>query len=149
MKHPDRIFDKINNLLKANYEAERTYAEIFKIATSESLKKFFKERQIITHQFNRELIHEINKHNIIPKSASTLNSYNNNKLEKGKDIKFLNGEHLILFEVFKLKNESLDLYNDLLLEMSLPLSICKALVKQRDNIQSAIHILARDEVHVY
>ena len=147
MKHPDRIIDKINNLLKSNYEAEKTYAEIFKIATNESIKKFFKERQIVTHQFNRELIHEIDKHHIIPKTVSALNNYNSKTQEK--DIKFLNGEHLILFEVFKLKNESLDLYNDLLLEMSLPLSLCKALVKQRDNIQSAIHILARDEVHVY
>ena len=148
MKHSGRILDKINNLLDANYEVEKIYSEIFKTVSNESIKKFFKERQIKRHEFSRELITEIDKHDIIPKSVSSLNNYYNKKQSKGKDIEILNSGNSLLFEVFRLKNESLDTYNELLTEMSLPLSICKALIKQRDDIQATIQILARDEVFV-
>ena len=149
MKHSGRIFEKINNLLTANYEAEKIYSEISRTASNESLKKFFRDRQIKRHEFNRVLIHEIKKHSIFPKSVSTLSDFNNKKQGKIRGSKILNGGDHILFEVFRLKNESLNLYDGLLIEMSLPLSFCKALSKQRDDIQAAIQILARDEVNVY
>ena len=149
MKHSGRIFEKINNLLTANYEAEKIYSEISKTASNESLRKFFRERQIKRHEFNRVLMHEINRHKLFPKSVSTLNNFNSKNLGKLKGSKILKGGDHILFEVFRLKNESLNLYDGLLIEMSLPLSFCKALSKQRDDIQAAIQILARDEVNVY
>jgi len=149
MKHSDRIFEKINNLLKANYQAEKIYSEIFRTTSGESLKKFFKERKIKRHDFNKVLINELDRHNIIPKSATTFSNYNNKIKLKDSGINLLNNGDQFLSEVIRLKNESLNRYNDLLLELSLPLSLCKALSKQRDDIQAAMLILTKEEELVH
>jgi len=149
MKHSDRIFEKVNNLLTANYEAEKIYSEISRTISGESLKMFFKERKIKRHNFNNVLINELDRHNIIPKSAATFSNYNNKMKFKGSGINILNSGDQFQIEVIRLKNESLNRYNDLLLEISLPLSLCKALSKQRDDIQAAMLILAKDKELVY
>ena len=148
MKHSNRVFNKINNLLAANYEAEKIYSEIYRTTSGESLKKFFKERQIKRHNFNMVLINELDKHNIIPKSATRFSNYNNKMKLKESGINIFNSGDQFLFEVIRLKNESLNIYNDLLIEMSLPLSLCKALSKQRDDIQASMLILAKEEEFV-
>lgn len=149
MKHSNRIFEKVNNLLSANNEAEKIYSEISRTISGESLKKFFKERKIKRHNFNKVLINELDRHNIIPKSATTFSNYNNKMKFKGSGINILNSGDQFQIEVIRLKNESLNRYNDLLLEISLPLSLCKALSKQRDDIQAAMLILAKNKELVY
>jgi len=144
MKHSDRIFEKVNNVLTSNYEAEKIYSEISRTISGESLKIFFKERKIRRNNFNKVLINELDRHNIIPKSATTFSNYNNKKKLKGSGVNLLNNGDQFLSEVIRLKNESLNRYNDLLLELSLPLSLCKALSKQRDDIQAAMLILAKE-----
>lgn len=149
MKHSDRIFEKVNNVLTSNYEAEKIYSEISRTISGESLKMFFKERKIRRNNFNKVLINELDRHNIIPKSATTFSNYNNKKKLKGSGVNLLNNGDQFLSEVIRLKNESLNRYNDLLLELSLPLSLCKALSKQRDDIQGAMLILAKEEELVH
>ena len=149
MKRSDRIFEKVNNLLTANYEAEKIYSEIYRTISGEPLKMFFKERKIKRHNFNKVIINELDRHNIIPKAATTLGNYNTKMKLKGSGINLLNSGDQFQTEVIRLKNESLNRYNDLLLELSLPLSLCKALSKQRDDIQSAMLILSKDEELVH
>ena len=149
MKHSERISSKINNVLRVNYEAEKIYSEIFKSVPNESMKKFFKERQFKRHEYSRELVNEIDRHEIIPKSVSILkNHYNKTQIKERNQEISNNGEYL-LFEVFRLIKESINTYDELLMEMSLPLSLCRALVKQRDDIQSTMQLLARDEEFAY
>ena len=149
MKRSDRIFEKVNNLLTANYKAEKIYSEISRTISGEPLKMFFKERKIKRHNFNKVIINELDRHNIIPKAATTLGNYNTKMKLKGSGINLLNSGDQFQIEVIRLKNESLNRYNDLLLELSLPLSLCKALSKQRDDIQSAMLILSKDEELVH
>lgn len=149
MKHSERVLDKINNLLDVNYEAEKIYSEIFKSVPNESLKKFFKDRQTKRREYNKELVNEIDRHGIIPKSASLLNNYYNKLQKRESDFENSNNGDYLLFEVFRLKKETVNKYDELLREMSLPLSLCKALVKQRDNIQATMQILARNEEFAY
>ena len=149
MKHSERVLDKINNLLDVNYEAEKIYSEIFKSVSNESLKKFFKDRQTKRREYNKELVNEIDRNGIIPKSASLLNNYYNKLQKRESDFENSNNGDYLLFEVFRLKKETVNKYDELLREMSLPLSLCKALVKQRDNIQATMQILARNEEFAY
>ena len=149
MKRSDRIFEKVNNLLTANYKAEKIYSEISRTISGEPLKMFFKERKIKRHNFNKVIINELDRHNIIPKAATTLGNYNTKMKLKDSGINLLNSGDQFQIEVIRLKNESLNRYNDLLLELSLPLSLCKALSKQRDDIQSAMLILSKDEELVH
>lgn len=146
MKYSEKFSSKLNNLLNVNYEAEKIYSDLFKGVSNETVKSFFKERQIKRHEFSRVLVNEIAKHNIAPKAVSTLNKHFNKAEMRDIDKNLLGNEDYLLFEVYRLQKESIDAYDDLLMEISLPLSFCKALMKQRDDIQATMRILDRNKV---
>ena len=61
----------------------------------------------------------------------------------------LEGDKFYLHEVYNLKALSVKKYNELLREMSLPLSTCKLLIRQRDTIEDDMIMLKRqEEAHV-
>jgi|GEM_PF-6093320 len=148
MRYSDNFSNKLNNLLNINYEVEKIFLEAFNIVTDNTLKAFFKERQIIRSEFSMVLKNEIAKHSIAPKSVSVLNKYYHNNQANINNIDFLNNEDNLLPVVFKSIKASIDVYNELLRENSLPLTLCKTLVKQRDNIQYTLRVFERDNVFI-
>jgi len=145
MGYSENFSNKLNDLLNMNYEVEKIYLEAFKRVTDDdALKIFFKERQIKRNAFSLELRNEIAKHNIVPKSVSVLRKYyhTNQMNNSSKDI--FNEEDSLSILVFRLIRVSIDGYNEFLREMSLPLSLCKILIKQRDDLQDVKRIFERD-----
>jgi uncharacterized protein YdaT len=146
MGYSNKFSNKLNDLLNINYEVEKIYLEIFKSISNEAMKRFFKERQIKRNEFSAELRNEISKHNIAPQSVNVLSKYYNQDQVNNRKKDFSDNKDYLLFEVLKLKKESIDKYNELLRENSLPLSLCRALVKQRDNIQDTMRVLDRENI---
>ena len=148
MAYSENFSNKLNDLLNINYEVEKIYLKAFNNVTDDALKTFFKERQIKRSEFSIELRKEIAKHNIAPKSVNVLSKYYYKNQMNISDNDFLNNEDNLLAVVFRSIKASKDMYNELLRENSLPLTLCRTLIKQRDNIQYTMRVFERDNVFV-
>ncbi|MDU8884995.1 DUF2383 domain-containing protein [Yeosuana sp. MJ-SS3] len=146
MRYSDKFSNKLNDLLNMNYKVEKIYLEAFKNATDDTLKAFFKERQIKRSEFSMELRKEIDSHNIAPRSVNVLSKYYHKNQMNDSNNDSLNDNENILFEIFNLLQTSIDSYNELLREINLPLSLCKILIRQRDNIQDTMRVFQREDV---
>lgn len=147
MRYSDKFSNKLNDLLNMNYEVEKIYLEAFNSTTDETLKVFFKERQVKRSEFSLELRKEIDNHNIAPRSVHVLNKYyHKNQMNDDINNDLLNDNDAILVEIFRSLQTSIDGYNELLREINLPLSLCKILIRQRDDIQDTMRVFQREDV---
>lgn len=148
MKSSEKILEKLNNLLLMNYGAEKMYLEALELATDDNLKAFFRERGFERNEFGRQLRAEIEKLNGKPKQFSTLSADLNSIWLHFKNNLLLNNETDLMEEIYKLKDLTIERYNKLLMEINLPLSVCKILVKQRDSIYANMNAMKREEEFV-
>lgn len=148
MKSSEKILEKLNNLLLMNYGAEKMYLEALELATDDNLKAFFRERGFERNEFGRQLRAEIEKLNGKPKQFSTLSADLNSIWLHFKNNLLLNNETDLMEEIYKLKDLTIERYNKLLMEINLPLSVCKILVKQRDSIYTNMNAMKREEEFV-
>jgi len=150
MIHHKKVLEKLNDLVLVNAEAKNVYEKLIKNVTNDILKKFFKEKGAQRNQFNLILFNEVKKINgedienpiILNKRFDyvTLNQTNIMYNEKDKDL---------LNIAYKIEKICIEKYNELLMEMNMPLSFCRLLIKQRDNIiqcQSHLNVNNRKEV---
>ncbi|MFD0990203.1 DUF2383 domain-containing protein [Mariniflexile jejuense] len=148
MKSSEKILEKLNNLLIMNYGVEKVYLEALELATDDNLKAFFRERGFERNEFGRQLRAEIEKLNGKPKHFGNLSSGLNNIWLNLKNHLLLNNESELMDEIYKLKELTIDRYNMLLMEINLPLSVCKILMKQRDSVYSHMNAMKRQEEFV-
>ncbi|WP_372754291.1 DUF2383 domain-containing protein [Mariniflexile sp.] len=148
MKSAEKILKKLNNLLVMNYEVEKIYLGALDLATNDNLKAFFTERAFERNEFSRQLRTEINKLKGEPIQLGKVKGDLKNFETKFKNHLLINNEDDLMTEVFKLKSLCIDGYNELLMQINLPLSTCKMLVKQRDSIYSNMNAMKRQEEFV-
>ncbi|WP_445731312.1 DUF2383 domain-containing protein [Mariniflexile sp.] len=148
MKFSEKILGMLNNLLVMNYEVEKVYLEALDLATESHLKTFFRERGFERNEFGRKLRGEIEKLEGTPKFLGMLSSDLYRISMNFKNFLLLNNEDELMEEVYRLKELSIEKYNELLREINLPLSTCKILVKQRDTIYSNMNAMKSREQFV-
>lgn len=145
MKGLERILEKMNDLLIMNYEVEKIYSELFSQIEEQELRLFYRERGFERNEFGKDLKLEILKLGgepvYIKSKKGDLYKYWMNI----RNFVLLEDEESLLKEIYSLKTFSIIKYNALLREMSLPLSTCKLLIKQRDSIQEGMDVLKRQE----
>jgi len=143
MKRLDRILDKMNDLLIMNSEAEKIYFELVDNTVEKNLKATFRESGFERNEFGRDLKLEILNLNGEPryseKTISDLYKYWMNL----RNFLLFEDEKNLLHEIYNLKALSVKKYNELLSEISLPLSTCKLLIRQRDAIEDGMVMLKR------
>jgi uncharacterized protein (TIGR02284 family) len=140
--------EKMNDLLIMSYEAEKIYAEAHKILVDGDLKVFFKERAVERQKFADDLRLEIEK---LGGKAKRLGkpSYSFYRTWIGlRDLISMGQEGDLLGEVCNIKTASLEAYNELLRKINLPLSVCRLLIKQSDDIQTTLNAIKRQDVLV-
>jgi len=145
MRYSENFSNKLNDLLNMNYEVEKIYLEAFNSVTDDTLQTFFKDRQNKRREFSLELRNEIEGLNIAPRSVNILSKYYHENQMNIKDDDLLNDNENILLKIFGLLQTSINSYNDLLQEINLPLSLCKILIRQRDNIQDTMRVFQRED----
>ena len=148
MKYAKKKIDKLVDLLIMNNEIERIYIEAYKNVTDNTLKVFFKERAFERNKFSAVIRNEVEIPNRNLKFLSALNKDFHEIKMNFRNIISLENEHNLLDEVFNLKEASINKYNEVLMEPDLSLKLCKAIVKQRDSIQSTMRILKREMAFV-
>jgi len=145
MRNKEKILNKLNDLLITNQGLEDIYEEASKAVVGESLKAFFTERAEERRRYNQKLSKEMEKlvGNAKPLKNSANGSY---KVSMAfRNLIFMKDHRLIVNEVCRIKEISINKYNALLSELNLPLSLCKLLSAQRDNIQSNMNAIRRLE----
>lgn len=141
----DKIITKLNGLLLMNALVEKTFTQVESTFTHYNLASFFKEKAIERNQFNQLLQQELKK--LETKFGALLrlqNRVNHHRMLQLKK-EFSIDTNLQLFkQVYIILKLSVKKYNDLLMEMHLPLSLCKLLVKQRDRIQASLNTILEE-----
>ncbi|WP_136480353.1 PA2169 family four-helix-bundle protein [Cognatitamlana onchidii] len=145
MKRIEHITSKMNDLLIMNAEVEKMYLELFNKLNDYELKTLIKERAEQRNEFNKDLKFEIIELGGKPKYAKAAKSEFYKFWMNFRNLLLLEDNKDLFYELYDLKELSVKKYNDILQEMHLPLSSCKLLIRQRDNIQDAMDALKREE----
>lgn len=135
MKQVGDILGKMNDLLIMNGEAEKIYYELLDKTIDEDLILIFKESASERQDFGRDLKFEILKLNGEPNNPKNIKSDLYKYWMNLRNFLLFEDEKNLMHEVYNLKALSVKKYNELLSEMSLPLSTCKLLIRHCDVIE--------------
>ncbi|RAJ18142.1 ferritin-like domain-containing protein [Olleya aquimaris] len=139
MKYTEEISKKLNELLIKNYDAEKGYLNAMDNVDSDRLKMFFKRRASERSEFAKELRTEILRYGQIPEDSGSFTGTMHRNWMSLKSTFSSNNEEAILEEAIRGEEASLETYDELLKENSLPPSIDNLLNKHRNAIQAAIN----------
>lgn len=139
MKYTEEISNKLNELLIKNYDAEKGYLNAAENVDNTNLKIFFKRRASERSEFAKELRTEILKYGEIPEYSGSLKGTVHRNWMSLKSLFSSNDAEAILEEAIKGEKASLEEYDEVLKDRTLPPSIDALLFKHRNAIQSAIN----------
>ncbi|SFC85584.1 ferritin-like domain-containing protein [Algibacter pectinivorans] len=144
MKYTEEISSKLNELLVKNYDAEKGYLNAAENVESPTLKIFFKRRASERSEFAKNLRTEILRYGQIPEDSGSFKGAMHRNWMSLKSLFSSNDEEAILQEAIRGEEASLEEYNEILKEKTLPPTIDSMLLKQRNEIQAAINL---EKVH--
>lgn len=136
---------KLKDLLFMNQEVQKTFAKVQSDSIDHGLKSFFKAKVTERNTFGKLLQAELNK--METKAKTSILMQNRSHFFRSPNLKNVLQIHrdLDLFnQVYKVLQVSIKKYNALLMEIDLPLSLCKLLIKQRDRIQSSLDLIKQE-----
>ena len=139
MKFTEKISNKLNELLEKNYDAEKGYLNAIEHVESDRLKMFFKRRASERSEFARDLRTEILRYGEEPKSSGSFKGTMHRNWMSLKALFTSNDKEAILEEAIRGEEASLEEYNEVLKDRTLPPSIDSLLIKQKNAIQAAIN----------
>lgn len=139
MKYTEKISNKLNELLIKNYDAEKGYLNAAENIESPTLKIFFKRRASERSEFAKEIRTEILRYGEEPKDSGSFKGILHRNWMSLKSLFSTNDEEAILKEAIRGEEASLEEYEDILKDRTLPPSIDSMLLKQKNAIQSAIN----------
>ena len=139
MKYTEEISNKLNELLVKNYDAEKGYLNASENVDSATLKIFFKRRATERSEFAKELRTEILQYGEIPEDSGSFKSTVHRNWMSLKSLFSSNDEEAILEEAIRGEKASLEEYDAILKDKTLPPTIDAMLFRHRNAIQSAIN----------
>lgn len=141
MKRSQKSLDRINSLLYLNYEVENIYLEVLDNIYNKEIRTFFKTTGFYRSEFSSVLKSEILKFGGNPIEFDKLSRNFSRILKTFKSQLESDNEFELMKGICKIKKISIDAYNNVLQERNLPLSVCKVLVGQRDNIEETLNLI--------
>ncbi|MFL1012529.1 ferritin-like domain-containing protein [Flavisericum labens] len=139
MKYTEEISNKLNELLVKNYDAEKGYINAVENVESPTLKIFFQRRARERSEFAKELRTEILRYGQEPKESGSFKGAVHRNWMSLKSLFSSNDEEAILEEAIRGEESSLEEYNEILKDKTLPPSIDSLLINQKKAIQAAIN----------
>jgi len=139
MKYTEEISNKLNELLVKNYDAEKGYLNASENVDSATLKIFFKRRATERSEFAKELRTEILQYEEIPEDSGSFKGTVHRNWMSLKSLFSSNDEEAILEEAIRGEKASLEEYDAILKDKTLPPTIDAMLFRHRNAIQSAIN----------
>ena len=139
MKYSEKISNQLNELLVKNYDAEKGYLNAIENVDSDKLKMFFKRRATERSEFAKELRTEILRYGELPEDSGSFKGILHRNWMTLKSLFSSNNEEAILEEAIRGEEASLEEYNEILKDRTLPPTIDSLLTKQKNAIQAAIN----------
>lgn len=138
MKYETEITDKLNELIEKNMNAKDGYEmAIGKVENSE-VKNFFKNRAEERARFVKELRSEVWDNGEIPENSGNITGELHRTWMSLKTAFSTNNEDAILEETIRGEKSSLEEYNEILNEGTMPMSITNILREQRNAIEATV-----------
>jgi uncharacterized protein (TIGR02284 family) len=139
MKYEKIISKKLDELLIKNYDAEKGYIKAMKDIDDVNIKKFFRDRAAERSRFARQLRTEILTYGELPEDSGSFEGVVHRNWMSLKATFSTNNEEAILTEALRGEKASLEEYNDLLSDSTLPERLINLLREQRNAIEAAIN----------
>ncbi|WP_242084167.1 ferritin-like domain-containing protein [Aestuariivivens sediminis] len=139
MKYTEKISKKLNELLIKNYDAEKGYLNAANSIESPRLKLFFEKCATERSEFAKELRTEILRFGEEPQASGSFKGIVHRNWMTLKSLFSSNDEEVILEEAMKGEKASLEEYNEILKDETLPSSTESLLIKQKNALKEAIN----------
>ena len=138
MKYEEKISNRLNELIEKNMNAKDGYSKATDIVENDTIKNFFNDRAVERARFVKELRSEVWDNNEIPNNSGTVTGEIHRSWMSLKSAFSSNDEEAMLEETIRGEKASLEEYNEILSETTLPSSTMTMLSEQRNAIKSAI-----------
>ncbi|QLE01526.1 PA2169 family four-helix-bundle protein [Galbibacter sp. BG1] len=145
MSYTEDVAKKINELLEKNYDAHKGFLNSADNVDSTNLKTYFKSKAAERENFAEELKREIISFGEKPVDSGSITGDAHRTWMNIKSALSTNDEESILEEVQRGEKASLEDYNEVLSETSLPQSTNAMLTRQRNAIQNSVNNAKRYE----
>ncbi len=139
MKYSEKISKQLNELVIKNYDAEKGYLNAISNVDSDRLKLFFKRRATERQEFAQALRKEILQYGEIPADSGRIKGVAHRNWMRLKALFSSNNEEAILEEAIRGEEASLESYDEILEDRTLPPSIDTLLYEHKHAIQAAIN----------
>ena len=138
MKYEKEISNKLNELIEKNMNAKDGYEMAIDKVDNREIKTFFKNRAIERAKFVKELRSEVWSNGEIPENSGNINGELHRTWMSLKTAFSSNNEEAILEETIRGEKSSLEEYNDILNENTMPLTVANILREQRNAIEATV-----------
>lgn len=144
VKRIENILEKLNDLLILNEEVENTYAKAINKVTDSFYKQFSNERSLERAEYIKSLKVELSKLERKARNPIALKRRDHIVRLNFREFLKIENHNKFLRKVYEIELLSVQKYDELLTQMNMPLSLCKLLLKHRDNIQARLYEMERD-----
>ena len=139
MNYTEEVANKLNSLLTKSYDAEAGYKKAAENVKNRGLKNFFQNRAQDRYNFGHEIKEEVRS---FGQEVDKGTSFKADMHRAWMDVKTAfstDDDESTLEEAIRGEKASVEAYNEVLAETSLPSSTRSVLEKQRNSIQSALN----------
>ncbi len=138
MKYETEITDKLNELIEKNMNAKDGYEMAIDKVENSEVKNFFKNRAEERARFVKELRSEVWDNGEIPENSGNITGELHRTWMSLKTAFSTNNEDAILEETIRGEKSSLEEYNEILNEGTMPMPITNILREQRNAIEATV-----------
>ena len=136
--YTEQVGNKLNNLLEKTYDAEKGFKKAAENVENNSLKSYFNQKAQERYEFGHELKGEIKSFNQeVDKGGSLIGDAHRAWMD-AKKVFSSDNEESMLEEAIRGEKSSVEEYNEVLNETSLPLSTKNVLEKQKITIENGL-----------
>ncbi|NNE31576.1 MAG: PA2169 family four-helix-bundle protein [Winogradskyella sp.] len=138
MKYEKEISNRLNELIEKNMNAKEGYSKAIDKVENSEVKSFFKHCAEERARFVKELRAEVWGTGEIPENSGNITGEIHRNWMSLKAAFSSNNEEAMLEETLRGEKSSLEEYNEMLSNASMPISITNILRKQRNSIEATI-----------
>lgn len=132
------MVERLNSLLKKNFDAEKGFREAADDIENKQLQNFLIDKARQRYSFRHELASEIRNYGASPENESTAGGDVSRSWMNLKAALSFNEEKAILHETAKGENEAKEEYNKIIREDELAPSTLNLLIGQRNEIEHTL-----------
>ncbi|MFL0353703.1 PA2169 family four-helix-bundle protein [Xanthomarina sp. GH4-25] len=143
--YTEEVGNKLNALLEKNYDAEKGYKKAAENTKNSALKNYFNRKAAERYDFGHQLKSEIRNFGENPKESGSATGTAHRTWMDVKALFSTDNEESMLEEAIRGEKASVEEYNEVLKEASLPTSTRDLVLNQKNTISQELNTIKRLE----